>query len=402
MVRWGSLRHATAADNNNNLRSNSSTGSNKLSVVVIKRKYLYFFCLLVALSTNGLFRTYSATQSRVLTAMDAEEWESFQADYKQRYNNRQPPQSLRPWLTFAKSLGCETKKYYDVIDYDLQAFRKTARTADNVNRTLVPLDQVLKEAGTYSNYRIEFSLHNHVLRTHIVHDPNASWLNRFETYWIARAYQWLLRPLVQHQPPLTTNFVVSLHDGPRSPSNARAPIFSVSSQSYLTETDRPARNQAEHLQNVFQTTTNNNDDSTRDLLIPYYLSIGSFYFAIGHARGIWCWPFYRHGRKWTEREPTVGWRGSTTGDWLTGPRFELVRRFGGSGIQPLRDAVADIDTASTAKGKSSAVQADIAFMRVLQNDGREQLDSSYRFASSVQYSDIQKHRYVMDVDGNGT
>jgi hypothetical protein len=78
---------------------------------------------------------------------------------------------------------------------------------------------------------------------------------------------------------------------------------------------------------------------------------------------------------------------------MKGPRFQLVRRFGSEST--LRDVDDTKPTIVTSVG------ADIAFMRVVQNDGQG-LDTMYRNAPSMTYSELQKYRYVIDVDGNGT
>lgn len=113
---------------------------------------------------------------------------------------------------------------------------------------------------------------------------------------------------------------------------------------------------------------------TRDVVLPYYFSIG----LIGRG-GLWFRSFYRPASPWDQRKNVIIWRGSTTGTWEASPRFWLFQR------------EHDIPN----------VETDFAFMRVVQNRGQE-LPSKYRQADSMSYSDIQQHKYLLDVDGNGT
>jgi hypothetical protein len=46
------------------------------------------------------------------------------------------------------------------------------------------------------------------------------------------------------------------------------------------------------------------------------------------------------------------------------------------------------------------VDADFAFVRVVQNYDGQALPEKYRTAEAISYRDIQQHKYVLDVDGN--
>jgi hypothetical protein len=262
-----------------------------------KRKY----CLVIlagALIVNLIFCAHSFRRSSSLER--SKEWQNFRTDYKHRFL-RDPPDSLQKWLVYAKSMNCETRDFYNAIHNDLAPFR---------NATNLPtLGELLQKSGSYSNHRIEFSLRNHKLTAVFVHKPGATLMHRMEGLYITWAYRWLLRPLTRHQPPIHTKFVVSLHDAPMSPLNARAPIFSASRLSHHTddhytkkknqlfETDNDELSR-DHMRKLFQSKGNLNENGTsvkNDLLIPYYFSIGLL------ARGFWFWPFYTYGRNWIDR-----------------------------------------------------------------------------------------------------
>ena len=121
----------------------------------------------------------------------------------------------------------------------------------------------------------------------------------------------------------------------------------------------------------------------QDLLVPYH-------FSIGHV-GMGVWPWWgsvsSRGKPWRDRINAITWRGSTTGKWGTGPRFHLVETYGG-GLTPQPQLL-----------PGTNVLADFAFVKVVQSDGRT-LDSKYRVGNRMSYADMQKYKYVLDVDGN--
>lgn len=281
------------------------------------------------------------------------DWNTFREDYQRRYH-RSTPDSLKQWLEFANSRGCEPMKFYDAINRDLAVFRD--------RKTTMRADQVVEEATTYTDYHVVFKLENHKLTVEKWHFDNW-WERRFLAVTIERVLRWLLHPLVQHKPPIANKFVFNLHDKPRDVEDAKAPIFS-SCHEWNND-------------NNSTTLTHN----TLDLLVPYYMSIGLL------DRGLWFWPFYSRGSEWKKRKDTITWRGSTTGHpWLKGHRFRLLELYGGTAVGPIAENV--------------PVNADFAFTNIVQNDGQDLDTKKYRLAKRMSYREMQDHKYVLDVDGN--
>jgi hypothetical protein len=187
---------------------------------------------------------------------------------------------------------------------------------------------------------------------------------------------------------------------------------------------------------------NNNNNNvadfvrSSDLLVPWHFSLR------WQSVNLWWWPFYGSGIPYRYRYESITWRGSTTSPWETGPRFQLVRRYGGTNVHPLvvdggkhepsnirNDAGDDriksnhhssfvpndpTNTAGTTttrtttatttptNSKTTAVNADFAFIKVVQKpDHVDALSPGYRFARHQFYWEMQLRKYIMDVDGNG-
>ena len=286
-------------------------------------------------------------------------WKEFAQDYQRRYT-RAPPDMLKQWLDFAVTHKCETKRYYNTIEQDLKAFR---------NKKL-HYDRVVEEVTNYSNYHVVIRIeHNKLKFVKWNRSFDMSWLKMVENLYLRYAIRWLLRPLVNHKPPIRTTFVLNLHDRPTGRKNATLPIFSSCHVSH--------HNDNLVYENRTTTMIQTDDTVTRDAVVPYYFSIGPI------GRGLWFWPFYTKGPEWKQRKNGITWRGSTTGEWERSPRFWLLQQYGGM------HSLAGVDV-------------DFAFVRVVQSPQGQELPSKYRQAESMSYRDIQRHKYVLDVDGNGT
>ena len=305
-------------------------------------------------------------------------WDTFRDDYVKRYH-RDPPESLRQWLSFAQSKECETMKFYDAIHRDLDVFRN--RKAPLKYQTP---DELVAEAAIEPQSFATFSIANH--RLTIERLVTTTWPKDY-TSVRGRAYlkyciRWLMHPLVNHKPPINNTFFLNLHDTPVSKTDAMFPIFSYSQVSYENDNLTPPKENVgiTGTRNSTMTTTTH-DNVTRDLLIPYFLTMG-------FLSRLWFWPFFSPGKDFKQRQDTITWRGSTTGIWEEGHRFHLLEHYGGSGVHPLSETI--------------PVNVDFAFHNVIFNDGKEVDTTKYRIALSIPYRGMQENKYVLDVDGYGT
>lgn len=312
--------------------------------------------VVAALATCVVFALFANRHQR-----HSVKWSVFQQDYRRRFR-RAPPESLKQWLKFATAQNCDTMRYYDAIERDLAIFR---------NRKLT-YDEVVEEATKYTDYFAAYTVKNNKLsmtKWHTIFDMTFG--KRIEAFNLQRSLTWLLQPLVHHKPPIHTKLVFSLHDIPTDVEDAAVPIFSSCHESQFN--DNLVFN------NRTRKTTKEEEPITRDLLVPYYFSVG-----VQH-RGLWFWPFYSGGPSWKQRKDTIVWRGSTTGlPWGDAPRFWLLEQYGGNKIHEI----------------APGVDADFAFVRVVQNDEGQDLAKTYRQRKAMSYRDIQQHKYVLDVDGN--
>lgn len=287
-------------------------------------------------------------------------WNNFEEDYHRRYR-RAPPKSLEQWLTFALKNDCEPMRFYDVIERDLAIFR---------NQSL-SYDKVVEEATKYTDYFAAYQVKDNrlsITNFQTIFDMTLG--KRFETFNLQNSLSWLFRPLQNHKPPLDAKFVLNLRDQPTDKRNATYPIFSACHKSRFNDNLTYPETHA---------TTRDDESITRDLLVPYYFSIG-----VQH-RGLWFWPFYSRGPSWRQRKDSIVWRGSTTGlPWGDSPRFWLLEQYGAKGVHEI----------------VPGVDADFAFVRVVQNYDGQALPEKYRRAEAISYRDIQQHKYVLDVDGN--
>ena len=337
---------------------------------------------LLLLYQNVLWSSAVSSSSSSSSSSGEENWETFSRDYQDRFQ-RIPPSGLDQWFKFAKHKQCETQKYYNVIDEQLRVFRD-----NNDKLPLLSLNDVIQEALTYNELHNAFEVKQNKLSLFQIKekengDHNKPWLlAKIDRYNKECTKRWLLQPLVKHQPPLSTRFVWNIMDEPTV--NPKVPIFSACNEDLQLDDD----NDYEMNRTVVTTTKTSNDDTAttlavvKDLLIPYHFSIGFL------ARGLWFWPFFSHGKPWRDRTNTIIWRGSTTGDWGTGPRFRLLEQYNNNNGNNGKVLVFP-----------SGVTADFAFSKVVQSKGR-QLDAKYRLADRMSYRDMQKHKYVLDVDGN--
>lgn len=312
--------------------------------------------LLAALATYVVLALYANRHQR-----PSVKWNAFQQDYMRRYR-RAPPNSLKQWLKFASSKGCDTMRFYDGIERDLVIFR---------NRKLT-YDEVVKEAMHYTDYFAAYEVKNNGLTlTNWQSIFDTSLRRRLEAFNLQRALKWLLKPLVHHKPPIHSKFVFNLRDEPTNIEDASVPIFSSCHASDFN--DNLVYN------NRTPAVSKMEEPIMRDLLVPYYFSVGLQF------RGLWFWPFYSRGPSWKDRKDSIVWRGSTTGvPWGDAPRFWLLEQYGGSEVHEI----------------VPGVSADFAFVRVVQNDNGQGLSETYRQQKALSYRDIQRHKYVIDVDGN--
>jgi hypothetical protein len=291
------------------------------------------------------------------------DWESFRNDYHRKYQ-RNPPDTMKQWLNFATRNKCEATNLYDAIERDLAVFRQS-----DIN-----MNQVIHEATTFTNYSAACALENNVLSFNIQQTifDNNFWEREIASKEIERVLRWVLQPLVDHKPPIKSKFVFNLRDEPTEKHDAKYPIFSMCHVSNLNDdVNRSYELSREQ---------SSNNTISRDILVPYFFSMSIF------GRGLWFWPFYSTGKAWCKRKDTIVWRGSTTGVWEDGPRFRLLEKYGGSRVHRIAPNI--------------SVNADFAFVRVVQNEGRDLNIEKYRRAEKLTYRQLQNHKYVLDVDGN--
>ncbi|CAB9501787.1 KDEL motif-containing protein 2 [Seminavis robusta] len=346
-------------------------------------------------STRSFANTSSANNNHFRTE---EEWLAFVQDYQRRFH-RPPPPGMKEWHRFATQHQCETQNYYETLEADMQYFRPP-------NNSL-KWDRVLPEATQLSEHYMAFSLENHNLtvvgyQAKKSYDPH----ERRHRRAIERLLRFLLEPVIRHDgPPLNSTFVFNLHDTAqpipqhyltRNTSTGQFPqmypIFSVCKMDYYTDGQPPP--------SPFGTTTNVNTNTTspparqeqeqqqpttiqnRDLMVPWHFSLRR------QSRWFWFWPWFKKGRPFHRRRNAITWRGSTTGVWETGPRFQLVREYANQ----------------TNTSSQTGVEVDFAFFRVVQKPDHvpEWKDQhQYRFAPHMRYWQMQQFKYIMDVDGNG-
>jgi hypothetical protein len=273
---------------------------------------------------------------------------------------------------------------------------------------------------------IAFALENHELKV------VAFQTEKQHEKAILRLLNWLLKPIVQHSPPLYSRFVINLHDNATQQSvHATYPLFSVCKMDYYTDHQQPpppslllsvqehtnetatAAVQA-YATDLFskqpkEPRTGNPDIDndyikSKDLLVPWHFSLRF------QSIRLWFWPLYnRNGEvPFRKRKNIISWRGSTTGPWINGTRFQLVKEFGGRGIHPLKSnnntsSATSYIRSQTVTG-SGLVNADFAFIKIVQQpEHLERLSSeTYRFARHMFYREMQHNKYILDIDGNGT
>jgi len=215
--------------------------------------------------------------------------------------------------------------------------------------------------------------------------------------------------------PLSSAFVFNLHDAALPASeHATHPLFSVCKPDcYADQQPTPPPTPSSTVSNIMEESTPppplqpthahihapppgvaKSDDwaffHSKDLIVPWHFSLRF------QTQYFWFWPFYSYGPLFAKRNDIITWRGSTTSPWMTGPRFELTRRFGGKKIHPLKDELTN--------ATEPQVDADFAFIKVVQTPpGAEGLSKQKcRFSKRHQfYKQMQKYKYVLDVDGNG-
>jgi hypothetical protein len=316
---------------------------------------------------------------------DSEDWIDFAQDYHKKFR-RQPPKGLDAWMKYANRQQCQTRgPHYDALDIDMEFFRQQIQLT---NKGLpLDLDQVIPLGKQLTNFFLAFSLENHKLT---IVDYQADWTVVGQTVHSAYTkllFRRLFEPIRQHTPPIKTKFIINLNDKPQVESvHATYPVLSFCKEDYYTD-NKPIP--PDILNNTHPTLIDDRAKHPKpagflaspDLLIPARSSLTM------DQLGLWFWPFYSHGSPFHSRKNVIQWRGSTTGDWGTGPRFRLVRQFGGTGVHPLGD---------------SGVVADFAFTNSVQKPkGAEANENIYRFTKYMKYKEMQDMKYIVDVDGNG-
>jgi hypothetical protein len=366
------------------------------------------------------------TRQQYTMATKKVSWRSFTHSYETRFR-RTTPATLEPWLAFAQENDCDTFKMYQAIERDLFPFRLRLQREGEDPHPLMRWDQVQDIATNYTKGAyllvqikdhtltiIERELDEWFQQHPTVHKAN-SWRGWWEAQKLEWNLRWLMDPLVLHEPPITTRFVINLHHRPKSPPDATVPIFSSHSESYHTDEDptHPGNLSLEIANKNRNGVIDTRDHTTRDLLIPHLYIAGGRVGAAGMTSspaigGFWFWPFFREGIPWDKRRNTIVWRGSTLGnfeprnkthDFFSGPRFTMMAKWAGTSVHPLQP--------------ESKVNVDFAFTSVLLL-GEEKMDAAqkkaitaavkreYRFGRRLSFRQMQKHKYLMDVDGNGT
>ena len=381
-------------------------------------------------------------------------WRSFQRAYETRYR-RMPMDSFQAWLDFAQNEACEPFKMYNAIDRDLAPFRRRLQN----NSTRFQWNKLESIATGYAKGAyLLVEIKDHTLT--VLERDLSEWYDQHPTIPSAplsgtvsgtfgslrnlwRSYrifvetqkllynlQWLMDPVVRHKKPnpIHTRFVVNLHPTPKLPSlEAQVPIFSSHHEHHHTDADptHPGSLALEIANKNRNGVIDPRDETTRDLLLPHLSVAGGRMGAAGMTSspsigGFWFWPFFREGKPWEKRKKTIVWRGSTLGNYrphntirndtvgsleseldnfFVGPRFDMMKRWGGKEVHPIAD---DVD-----------VNVDFAFTRLIVQ-GQEHMDpktvqeiqtrakNEYRFVNKrMSFGTMQKYQYLLDVDSNG-
>ncbi|CAB9527271.1 KDEL motif-containing protein 1 [Seminavis robusta] len=236
------------------------------------------------------------------------------------------------------------------------------------------------------DFLIAFSLENHKLT--ITGPGKGRGLAWDQWKYTVHLMRRLLEPVRTHKPPLKLKFIVNLHDRARDSSvNATVRVFSACKEDYYTNEKPIPNNEAPSRHYPFNATyirgTNASKfKASRDLLFRAWFSLPD------HLHKLWLWPFYSQGLNFVERDNVINWRGSTTGEWGTGVRFQMIEKIGGTDVHTLTD---------------NLVSVHFAFVRAVQGPDEEGSSAKerYRFANGMKYLELQRNKYILDVDGNG-
>ena len=355
-----------------------------------------------------------------------QDWKAFEEDYQRRFDNRLPPDTLRPWLRYARKHQCDERDYYDAIDADLQVFRDIILAQEDPTK-LFRQDEIVPLGIQQTTFYMGLQLQDNkwkVVASVDYHNKGMESLLAIEEQLI-----WLMEPLRAHMPPLNATYFFNLHDGSRNQNSTR-PIFSVCKQAYWTDnvsvpTDEmvvqllrkgmensnnnsqrtPAIPREQHDYQPFNPRVADNgkmDAGIRDILVPFYHNLPR----LGHHANPE--PPAPSPTSFQRRRDSIVWRGSTTGPWGTGPRFQLIQTFGAERTNihiPSRqhdnmDATLTVGTKEQPVDENdSVVKVDFGFTQVVQGKNKK-LPTGIRMAHYMAYSNMQKNKYVMDVDGN--
>lgn len=375
--------------------------SRRLTRILSRRQLWFLVVLLLLVGLRCSSIVWWALNYTPTTATKTE-WTAFSHDYHQRFG-RSPPLELQQWLAYAKRQKCETRQYYNSIDQQLKVFRTDPNSAAHYS-----LDDIVDEATSYTNGFVVFSLNENKLTIDKMQDNDSApdfggrpwWLAKAERYYKEWALRWLLQPVVDHQPPISTKFVWNIMDEPAD--DPKFPIFSACgrrddwanvdiTEDNQTHTVLPLLSTSQGHERSRESEVSVPETQVRDLLIPYHFSIGSIGTRGGDGNLLWS--LVRRmtcsNQAWRDRENAITWRGSTTGAWGTGPRFHLVNM--------------DVDGMSNPdvwnRKNVSTVHHDFAFVKVIQEPVKE-LDPKYRTGGHMSYKEMQNFKYVLDVDGN--
>lgn len=320
-----------------------------------------------------------------------QEWQAFAHDYHKRFGRR-PPRGMETWLEHAQQHRCETRDFYESLDQDLKYFRDQIIIGVEEGNHFFDFDQVIEEGKKVTDHYMGLSLENHKL-TVLDYKGNNGNNNNKQRKSIERLIHKLLKPTIQHSPPLNSTFFFNLHDTAVAGSaNTKYPLFSVCKMDYYTDNQQPPPATRMNTTTTPASALNISYRpgpefvASKDLLVPWWFGLRKI------PTKFWFWPFYGSGLPFWLRQNAITWRGSTTGAWETGPRFRLVKEYGGGGkVHNLHN-----------KHTTTDVNADFAFIRIVQKPGEvPPLSSGYRFARHMYYWQMQLRKYILDVDGNG-
>lgn len=380
-------------------------------------------------------------------------WHSFQRAYETRYR-RAPVEDFHAWLDFAQTEACEPFKLYNAIDRDLAPFRRQLKS----NTTRFHWDQLEAIATGYAKgayLLVEIKDHSLIVLEQDLSEwydqhptiPSApidgtrrtfgtlrNWYRSYrvfiETRKLLYNLQWLMDPVIRHKKPnpIHTRFVVNLHATPKSPATeAQVPIFSSHHEHHHTDADptHPGSLALEIANKNRNGVVDPRDETTRDLLLPHLSVAGGRMGAAGMTSspsigGFWFWPFFREGKPWEKRQKAIVWRGSTLGNYRThstihndtvgatnaleeffvGPRFDMMKRWGGTGVHPIADNVdVNVDFAFTKLIVQGQEHMNVKTVEAIQTKAKNE----YRFVNKrMSFGTMQKYQYLMDVDSNGT